>query len=238
MSLGSGSGDNGCGGSGECGGSRAARVSVIIPTRDEERLLPGLLDRLAILGGWHEVIVADGGSRDRTREIAQAHSIVTRLVAGRDRHEQLNAALRSATGDIVLLIGADLRPGRGTLARLRATRAPAGCLALRHARRAWIYRWGDAFARLRARWTRGAYLDQAPFFARTKAIAAGGFPAHGTYDTSALGRQLTGRKSFAILPAPVVVSCRAWSTPVRTFARYQGKRLRYLMQGDGREARG
>lgn len=213
------------------GSVRARRISVVIPARDEERLLPGLLDRLASVGGWHEVIVADGGSHDRTRAIARAHPVVSIIVDGRARHERLNAALSLATGDIVLLLGADMRPGRRAGEQLARTRAPAGCLALRHARRAGVYRWGDAIARLRAHWTRGAYLDQAPFFARAAALASGGFPPHGTYDTSALGRRLTGRKPFAVLPVPVVASCRAWRTPVRTFLRYQWSRVRYLIGG-------
>ena len=41
-------------------------VSVIVPTLDEERALPTLLDHLAALTGRFEVIVADGGSSDGT----------------------------------------------------------------------------------------------------------------------------------------------------------------------------
>jgi glycosyltransferase involved in cell wall biosynthesis len=209
---------------------RAARVSVIIPVRDEEGLLPGLLDRLRALADWHEVIVADGGSRDRTRALAASHPLAPLIIDGGPRHERLNAALRAATGDIALVLGADARPTRADFALLARTRAVAGCLRLRHARRDAVFRWGDAVARLRARWTSGAYLDQAPFFARGEALASGGFRAVGAYDTADLGRRLRSRGAFAVLPAPVVVSCRAWKRGrgLATFLRYQRSRLRRL----------
>jgi glycosyltransferase involved in cell wall biosynthesis len=209
---------------------RNARISVIIPVRDEERLLPGLLDRLRELCDWHEVIVADGGSRDRSRALAAAHPLAPRIIDGGPREERLNAALRAATGDIALILGADARPTRAAFALLARTRAVAGCLHLRHAQRRALFRWGDAFARLRARWTCGAYLDQAPFFARAAALACGGFRAVGSYDTADLGRRLRAQGSFALLPAPVLVSCRAWARGrrVASFLRYQRQRLRWL----------
>ena len=41
-------------------------VSILVPTLDEERELPALLDALGALPGRWEVVVADGGSRDAT----------------------------------------------------------------------------------------------------------------------------------------------------------------------------
>ena len=38
------------------------RVSVIIPTLNEARRIGARLDELAAIGGWHEILVADGGS--------------------------------------------------------------------------------------------------------------------------------------------------------------------------------
>ena len=50
-------------------------VDVVIPALDEERALPGVLDELRGLGA-RRVIVADNGSRDRTREVARAGGAV------------------------------------------------------------------------------------------------------------------------------------------------------------------
>ncbi len=45
-------------------------MSVIVPTFDEEAELPALFDHLDSLDGEWEVLVADGGSHDRTLSIA------------------------------------------------------------------------------------------------------------------------------------------------------------------------
>lgn len=50
-------------------------ASVIVPVLDEERALPALLDHLAWLPGRWETIVVDGGSTDRTLELADTHPL-------------------------------------------------------------------------------------------------------------------------------------------------------------------
>ena len=52
-------------------------ISIIIPTLDEGRSLPGLLDAIQQQGAEHEVIVVDGGSQDRTLEVACDHKVRT-----------------------------------------------------------------------------------------------------------------------------------------------------------------
>ena len=54
-------------------------ISIIIPTLDEERLLPPLLDAIHREKAAHEVIVVDGGSQDRTLEVARSRRANPRL---------------------------------------------------------------------------------------------------------------------------------------------------------------
>ena len=85
-------------------------VSILVPTLDEERELPRLLDHLAALDGRWELIVSDGGSRDATRRIAREHPSRPRVIEQRGgRAAQLNAAARAATGDVLLFLHADSR---------------------------------------------------------------------------------------------------------------------------------
>ena len=47
------------------------KISVVIPTLNEEKILPRTLARAVALG-FEEVVVVDGGSHDRTCEIVES----------------------------------------------------------------------------------------------------------------------------------------------------------------------
>lgn len=90
-------------------------LTVVIPTLDAERTLTAALAALvpaAVAGVVNEVVVADGGSRDATVEIADlAGATVVRCERGRGR--QLAAGAERARGDWLLFLHADtvLTPG-------------------------------------------------------------------------------------------------------------------------------
>jgi dolichol-phosphate mannosyltransferase len=82
-----------------------SRVTVVIPTKDEEGLVGEIVD--AVKPYADEVLVIDGHSRDRTREIAVAHGARVALDRGKGKGDALRLALDEATGDIVVFIDAD-----------------------------------------------------------------------------------------------------------------------------------
>lgn len=82
-------------------------LSIIIPTLNEEKFLPKLLDSIKNQDFKdYEIIVADAGSRDGTVEIAKRYgSLVVKgglLPAGRNRGAE------AATGDTFLFLDADV----------------------------------------------------------------------------------------------------------------------------------
>lgn len=82
-------------------------VSVIIPTLNEEKKLPELLSALWVQTcRGLEVIVGDGGSTDRTVEIAE-HWGARVVTCGRGRGRQMNAAALSASGAYLFFLHAD-----------------------------------------------------------------------------------------------------------------------------------
>ena len=54
-----------------------------------------------------EIVVADGGSRDATREIARSFPGVRTVTAPRGRGQQMNAGADATTGDVLLFLHAD-----------------------------------------------------------------------------------------------------------------------------------
>lgn len=81
------------------------RVTVVIPTRDEEGLIAEIID--GVRPHCDEVLVVDGHSRDKTREIAEARGCRVVLDGGKGKGEALRLSFTEATGDIVVFIDAD-----------------------------------------------------------------------------------------------------------------------------------
>ena len=88
-------------------------LAVVIPTLNEERTIGTCLEAVGTPDGV-EVVVADGGSSDRTRE--QAAAAGARVVEGaRGRGPQLNLGARSAAAGRLLFLHADCRLPHGWL---------------------------------------------------------------------------------------------------------------------------
>ena len=83
------------------------QLSVIVPTINESRALPGLLKQLHRQREIQlEVIVADGGSEDGTPAIAEkAGAVLVQSKSGRGR--QMNSAASSASAPYLLFLHAD-----------------------------------------------------------------------------------------------------------------------------------
>ena len=82
----------------------AATVTVVIPTRNEEGLIGEIVDAVSAYG---DVLVVDGHSTDRTRDVATAHGARVVLDGGRGKGQAIRQALEEATSDIVVFIDAD-----------------------------------------------------------------------------------------------------------------------------------
>src|SRR3989454_4838574 len=71
-------------------------LTVVIPTLNEERQIAAALEALR----WaDEVIVADGGSSDRTAELARSHGAAVIEVRGESIGLQRNAAIARARSE-------------------------------------------------------------------------------------------------------------------------------------------
>ena len=83
------------------------KLSIVIPTLNEEKLLPRLLESIQeqTLQDY-EIIIADAHSTDRTREIAS--SFGAKIVDGGKPGAGRNAGASAATGDFLFFFDADV----------------------------------------------------------------------------------------------------------------------------------
>jgi glycosyltransferase involved in cell wall biosynthesis len=102
------------------GDAEAVRVSVVIPVRNGEDVLPECLDALAAqrAAPRYEVLVIDNGSTDRTADVASRHPVGARVIheAERGPYAARNTGIASASGAIVALTDCDCVPEPGWLA--------------------------------------------------------------------------------------------------------------------------
>lgn len=109
-------------------------LAIVVPALDEEEEIGECLDAfaesIAAREGARdavEIVVADGGSSDRTREVVRSRG-VRAIDAPRGRGPQMNAGARATSAPAILFFHADSRPSRdlvgGLLDRLAASDDP------------------------------------------------------------------------------------------------------------------
>ncbi len=186
-------------------------ISIIIPALDEEEALPATLERALGQPGPKEIMVADGGSGDATRQIAEDAG-ATVVCSPRGRARQMNAGADVATGDALLFLHADTLLPDGALDRVREALtggATAGCFRLRFDRGGfWLWLWTRP---IWMHWHRWAFGDRALFVRRADFDAVGGFPDQPIFEELDLVQSLRRRGKFVFLPEAVVTSARRFA---------------------------
>jgi glycosyltransferase involved in cell wall biosynthesis len=81
------------------------RVTVVIPTKNEEGLIGEIVDSVRPYAD--EILVIDGHSKDQTRDVAAAHGARVELDGGKGKGDALRRAMDIALGEILVFIDAD-----------------------------------------------------------------------------------------------------------------------------------
>ncbi len=186
------------------------KLSVVVPTLNEERCLARAL---ASIPAGVEILVADGQSEDRTREIATEQG--ARVIEGAlGRGAQMNLGAKAASGDTLLFLHADceLSPGANDAIReaLDDTDVVGGSFTLRVEPTSLGLGLVSLGSNLRARFLGFPYGDQGLFVRRSEFERIGGYRDIPIMEDVDLAKRLRARGRMVTLDVPVTTTPRHW----------------------------
>jgi rSAM/selenodomain-associated transferase 2 len=204
-------------------GRSAIKISVIVPTLNEEKDLKRCLSAL-VLSANEELIVVDGGSADATVSIS--HEYTDKVISSKKgRGAQMNAGAEEAGGDILLFLHADcvLPPeGFNTIREtLQDSGVSAGGFRLSIEHPGLAFRIIERGANLRSGLTRLIYGDQGLFMKKETFFKLGGFKEIPLMEDVEISQRLKRAGKIAFVDPPIRTLPRRWLTegPVYTTLR-------------------
>ena len=183
-------------------------VSVIIPTLNEQDWIAGAVES-SFAAGAAEVIVADGGSDDRTTRHATAAGARV-LMTNRMRAKQSNLGAHAASHDTLLFLHADTRLPEAAAEAVEGAlqHADFGGFRIRFLEPSRGLTFAAAAINLRTSLTRCPWGDQAQFIRRETFLEIGGFKEMPLMEDYELAIRMKRRGLTTILPMSVTTSGR------------------------------
>jgi rSAM/selenodomain-associated transferase 2 len=195
--------------------SEVSSLAIVVPVLNEASLLENCLHSVARMSPCpDELIVVDGGSIDRTREIAtRLGATVVSSEPGRGR--QIAAGAAAARSDVVLVVHADSEVLPDTWSRIRTalnTRVEAvgGAVGQRFDRDAPTLCVIECLNEIRAVLLGLSFGDQGQFFRRAAIMAGGGFPELPLMEDVELSLRLRAAGPMLYLGGGLICSGRRW----------------------------
>ena len=190
------------------------RLSVIVPTCNEEARIAPTLERL-LAAADVEVLVADGGSADATCRIAESMNVRV-VVCPRGRARQMNAGASATNGGRLLFCHADtlLPPDYDVVVRqtLADPRVALGAFTFAIAGRQAAFRRIEFGANLRSCRFKLPYGDQSLFLRRSTFDRLRGFANLPVMEDFDLARRAGRLGTVVTVPQRALTSSRRWLT--------------------------
>jgi rSAM/selenodomain-associated transferase 2 len=216
---------------------RALELGIVIPTLDEEAVLPLLLGDLQPLRrAGAEIVVVDGGSSDATAHVAAAHADHV-IVSGRGRALQMNAGAHATRAERLLFLHADARVREPTVRLLQdaAVCSPGwGFFGVTLRGRSQLLPLVACGMNWRSRITGIATGDQGLLVSRALFDAVGGFPNQPLMEDIEMSMRLRAQQRPTVFAQTLELSGRRWDRDgaLRTIVLMWSLRLRYFLGAD------
>lgn len=190
-------------------------ISVVIPCLNEEENIGNLIDYLKENDKERivrEIIVTDGGSSDKTVEVAASHGAVLVNCKKKGRASQMNSGANVAKGDVLYFLHADSYPPPSystDIINAVYNRYQSGCYRLSFDHDHWFLRLNCWFTRFDINAVR--FGDQSLFVTREAFRHAGGFNEEMiVMEDQEIIKRIKGYARFLILGNTVTTSARKY----------------------------
>jgi rSAM/selenodomain-associated transferase 2 len=192
-------------------------ISIIVPVLNEETFLTAFLSQFKLFnvqGADFEVIIADGGSSDKTVEVVRDFDLPNlRIISElRRRAKQINSAADLATGETILFLHADTVLPSEALAAIEIAMLDSdvvgGRFKLRFSNRSLMYRALGAMINMSDRLFGAFSGKQAIFIRRSVFNKIGGFEDIEACEDLAMARTL--RHEGKVVRIPLRVTTAGW----------------------------
>lgn len=191
----------------------SVKISIIIPTYNEERYISILLDHLLPkIDENVEILVSDGGSKDATADEVYRPGATLLISEKKGRAAQMNFAAARATGDILYFLHADSLPPDHFVEDIRhsfAAGTDAGCYRLKFDFDHWFLKLNAWFTRFNVNYFR--FGDQSLFISRSLFEKIGGYRNdHLLMEDQEIVHRIRKAGRFKVMKGEVVTSARKY----------------------------
>ncbi len=207
-------------------------ISIIIPTYNEEKTIADTLDRVKGLEGAFEIILVDGGSRDRTTEISTQHVKV--ITSEKGRGNQMNCGAQHANGDILWFVHSDAlleKESISAIANAVASGCIGGCLSLYfHDYPTLFMKWLAWSSNLRAKHLKLMFGDQGIFVRKDVFDKLQGFKSIPIMEDWDFSKRLSAQGPVRVVKARIGTSARRFQSggQLRTLLKMHKIKYKYL----------
>ncbi|MBO8218759.1 TIGR04283 family arsenosugar biosynthesis glycosyltransferase [Prochlorococcus marinus] len=191
-----------------------SKISIIIPTINEASNLPLLLSDLSIIQKQGEIIIVDGGSKDKTIDVANIYGAKVYKSKERNRGLQLDMGAKEAKGDWFIFLHADIRLTHDWFRKinsvLKGDKNYIYYFKFKINNKKIIFRVLEFLVNLRSQFLRQPYGDQGLMIHRTTYFKNNGFRKIPLMEDVDFLRRLKNKKYLKQLNLPIFISSRKW----------------------------
>ena len=193
-----------------------SKVSIIIPTINEANNLPLLLSDLSNIQKEGEILIVDGGSEDRTIDVANIYGAKVYKSKERNRGLQLDIGARNAKAEWLIFLHADTRLTHDWFGKINSVlmgdKNYIYYFRFKINHKKIIYRVLEILVNFRSQYFKQPYGDQGLIIHRSKYHQNNGFRKIPLMEDIDFISRLKNKKDLKQLNLPLYISSRKWES--------------------------